>query len=107
LSITLAQLLTSLVGVVLPIIVAIVTDRVASGGVKAVVLLLLAALSSFLTEWLTALNASASFDFAQAGYGVLMTFVVAVAAHFGLWKPAAVTGEQGAAAGIGLDSTRR
>jgi hypothetical protein len=105
-SITLAQLISSAVGIVLPILVAVVTNRVASGAVKAVVLLVLAAISSFLSEWLVALNTAATFDLAQAAYGVLMTFVVAVATHFGLWKPAVVTGEHGAAARIGPDSTR-
>jgi len=105
-TLTLAQLITSLVGIVLPILVAIVTNRVASGGAKAVTLLVLAAVSSFLTEWLVALNGGDAFDPVQAGYGVLMTFVVAVATHFGLWKPADVTGASGSASRLGRDSSR-
>ncbi len=106
-TITLAQLISAVVGTLLPILVAVITDRVASGAVKAVVLLALAALSSFLTEWLVALQTAATFDFAQAAFGVLLTFVVAVAGHFGFWKPANITGASGSAARVGLDSSRR
>jgi hypothetical protein len=105
-TLTLAQLITSLVGVVLPILVAVVTDRVAHPGLKSVVLLALAALSSFLTEWLVALNGGASFDWSQAAYGVLMTFTVAVAAHFGLWRNVGASGAASPVAGVGLDSSR-
>jgi hypothetical protein len=105
-TITLAQLISATVGTLLPILVAVVTDRVAQGATKALVLLLLAAVSSFLSAWLVALNAGVPFDFAQAAFGVLLTFVVAVATHFGFWKPVRVTGEEGAAAKIGPNSAR-
>jgi hypothetical protein len=105
-TISLAQLLSVLIGTVLPIIVAIVTNRVAAGSVKALVLLALAAVTSFLTEWLAAVNAGDPFDFSQAAFGVLVTFLVAVATHFGLWKPIHVTGSDGAASKVGPDSSR-
>lgn len=94
-TISLAQLISLLVGTVLPVVVAVVTARVSHPGVKAVTLLALAAVSSFLSEWLVAINTAAVFDFSQAGLGVLVTFVAAVAAHFGWWKPIAVTGSAG------------
>lgn len=100
-TITLAQVISALVGTILPILVAVVTRAAASPGAKAVVLLALSAVSSFLSEWLTALNGGDAFDASQAGFGVLLTFVAAVAAHFGLWKPASVTGSEGRASGIG------
>lgn len=106
-SITLAQLISLLVGTLLPILVAVVTDRAASGAAKAVALLGLAAVSSFLSEWLVALNSAETFDFAQAAFGVLTTFIVAVAVHFGFWKPVGASGSDGALAKIGPDSTRR
>lgn len=106
-TITLAQLISLLVGTLLPILVAVITDRAASGAVKAVTLLALAAVSSFLSAWLVALNTGADFDFSQAAFGVLVTFIVAVATHFGFWKPASVTGSDGAASKVGLDSTGR
>ncbi len=101
-TITLAQVISALVGTVLPILVALVTSRVASGAVKAVALLVLAAVTSFLSEWLVALNDGTAFDASQAGFGVLLTFVAAVAFHFGLWKPADVTGSNGSAAKLGV-----
>ena len=106
-TITLAQLISLLVGTVLPVVVAIITNRVADGATKALALLALSALTSFLTEWLVALNGAEPFDFSQAAFGVLTTFIVAVATHFGFWKPAHVTGAEGAASKIGPNSTRR
>jgi len=97
-TITLAQVISALVGTLLPIAVALVTARVASPGVKAVALLVLSAITSFLSEWLTALNTSLAFDASQAGFGVLLTFVAAVAAHFGFWSPVRVSGREGTVA---------
>jgi hypothetical protein len=105
-TITLAQLISLVVGTLLPILVAVITDRVAQGAVKAIVLLGLAALTSFLSSWLVALNGGLPFDFAQAAFGVLITFIVAVAVHFGFWKPVNLTGSQGQLAKVGPDSTR-
>jgi hypothetical protein len=106
-TVSIAQLITTVIGVLLPILVAVITDRAASGAAKAVTLLALAALSSFLTEWLVALNSAASFDWSQAAFGVLTTFIVAVATHFGLWKPVAWSGSDSAVAKVGLDSSAR
>lgn len=106
-TVTLAQLISMIVGTLLPILVAVITDRAASGATKAVTLLALAALSSFLSAWLVALNTGGAFDWSQAAFGVLVTFVVAVATHFGLWKPANVTGSSSPTSRVGLDSTNR
>jgi len=106
-TLTLAQLISAVVGTLLPILVAIVTDRVARPGVKAVTLLALAAVSSFLSAWLVALNGGQAFDWSQAGFGVLLTFVVAVAMHLGLWRNVGASGASSPVAGIGPDSSRR
>ena len=90
-----AQWLNLAVNVLLPIVVALVTSRAASGSVKAVTLLALSAVSGLLTSWLAAAEAGAPFDISQAGFTVVTGFVVAVAAHFGAWKPAGVTGASG------------
>lgn len=103
-TITLAQLISALVGTLLPILVAVVTDRVARPGVKAVVLLVLAAVSSFLTAWLVALNGGQAFDWSQAGFGVLITFVIAVAMHLGLWRNVGASGADSPVAALGLNS---
>lgn len=94
-TISLAQWLDAGVNTLLPILVAVITARLASGAVKALLLLLLSAVSGFLISWLDALNNGVPFDFSQAGFTVVLGFVVAVAAHFGVWKPAGVTGSGG------------
>lgn len=104
-TVTLAQLVSLMAGTLLPILVAVITDRAASGAVKAVTLLALAAVSSFLSAWLIAINTAASFDFSQAAFGVLTTFIVAVASHFGFWKPIGASGSDSPVARVGLDST--
>jgi hypothetical protein len=101
-TISAAQWLNLGVNVLLPIIVAIVTRANAAGGVKAVTLLVLSALSGFLIAWLDALNHGLVFDFSQAGFTAVTGFIVAVAAHFSVWKPAGVTGSDGAAAQVGI-----
>ncbi|WP_181778943.1 hypothetical protein [Pseudonocardia pini] len=95
-TISLAQWLNAGINVLLPILVAVVTARAAAGAVKALVLLGLSAVSGFLVSWLDALNAVLPFDWSQAGFTTVMGFVVAVAAHFGVWKPGGVTGSEGA-----------
>lgn len=94
-TISLSQWLAAAVGTVLPIIVAIVTARVADGAVKALVLLVLAAISGYLISWLDALNDGVAFNFSQASFTAVLGFIVAVASHFGIWKPTAVTGSGG------------
>lgn len=94
-SLTWVQVLSVTVSVLLPILVALVTARVADGAVKALVLLLLAAVTGLLTAWLDAYHAGQAFDLLQAGFDTLVAFVIATAAHFGLWKPTSVTGSAG------------
>jgi len=95
-TISLAQWLNAGVNVVLPILVALVTARVAGGTVKALVLLVLSGISGFLISWLDALNGGVPFDMSQAAFTTVLGFMVAVASHFGLWKPTGVTGSEGA-----------
>ena len=106
-----AQWLNVAINTVLPILVAIITARTADGGVKAVVLLFLSALSGFLVAWLDAVNNHLTWDWSQALFTVAIGFVAAVAAHFGVWKPGHVTGATGkiqsaAPAGLGARSVR-
>lgn len=86
------QILSLILGVVLPILVGLVTTRATDAGAKAVLLALLAAASGFGTELLDALANSGAFDWGSAGLSWLGTFLVAVATHFGLWKPTGVSG---------------
>lgn len=77
-----------LIAFVLPVLVGLVTTRVTSAGRKAVLLLALTAVESFLVE----LAASGpGWDVGDAAVLTLVNFVMAVAAHFGLWKPTGVS----------------
>jgi hypothetical protein len=83
------QLWSLLVGVVLPIAVALATKVTTSASTKAVALALLSAISGFLTEML---DSGDSFQWSTALITWAATFIVAVAVHFGLWKPTGVSG---------------
>jgi hypothetical protein len=90
-----AQWLNLLINLFLPALTAWVTARNASAQLKAVVLLILSALSGFLVSWLDALNNALIFDWSQAGFTALTGFLFAVAVHFGLLKPIGLTGSDG------------
>lgn len=96
--VTWVQVLTFLVAVALPVLVALVTQRMASSGLKAAVLAALAAATGFLSELLDALVNQTPYDVGAALLIWLGSFVIAVAVHFGLWKPGGVTGSQGVVA---------
>lgn len=82
------QVLSLLIGTVLPIVVAFVTKTVTSPSTKAIVLAALAAVSGYGTEYL---SGTATFDWWSALLTWLTTFIVTVAMHYGLWKPTGVT----------------
>lgn len=85
------QIASLAVGTLLPIVVGLVTTKVTGANVKAVVLALLTAVSGFLTEFISAATGGQVFQVDQALLTWLMTFVVAVAVHYGFWKPVGVT----------------
>lgn len=80
-------------GVVIPLLVALIKKRFASGAVGAMILLFLSALTEAIR---VIIGNDGHFELKQAVVGLVMTFLTAVGAHFGLWKPAAVTGDHGA-----------
>ena len=97
-SLDVVQALTLAVGTVLPVLVGLVTTRVTHPGAKAVTLALLAALTALGTEALSAAQAGTPYDLGRGAVMALGVWVVAVATHFGLWKPtqvAAVAAEKG------------
>jgi hypothetical protein len=86
--VTLFDLLTLLVNTVLPILVGLVTTRMTGSRAQAVLLALLTAITGFVSEWLEAgLDA---FDLKSALFTWITGFVVAVATHYGLWRPTGV-----------------
>lgn len=86
-TITAFQLVTLIVGVLLPILVAVVTRAVDSPRTRAILLLALSGITGVLNSWLVAPN---GFDWAQAIWGGVTTFIIGVATLFGLWKPTGV-----------------
>ncbi|ACY35933.1 hypothetical protein CMP1-37 [Clavibacter phage CMP1] len=98
------QLISLLTGLVLPLLVGLVTTKVVSAGKKAVLLAVLAFVASILTELLSAIQAGEVFDLAASLYLGIQTLVVAVAIHYGLWKP---TGASAALQNVGTRPEHR
>lgn len=84
--------LTFVLGTVLPALVALVTQRCASSGLKAIVLALLAAVGGVATS---IQMDGGNFDWKVALTSFIVMFVTATATHFGLLKPTGVTGTDG------------
>ena len=81
-----AQVLALVIGTVLPLVAGLVTRWNASAGARAITLLVLAAVTSFLTMWLDAVKTGTALDVGAALLTVLGTFLVGVGTHFGLWN---------------------
>lgn len=86
------QVVQLIVAVVLPVLVGLVTTRTTSPGLKAVLLAGLAVVSSLGTEALAANESGQVYDLGQGLIFGLGTFIVAVAMHYGLWKPTGTSG---------------
>jgi hypothetical protein len=98
-------------GLVLPMLVALVTANAASGAVKAIFLAFLAALGGFVQEFVDAGALFANFDLDIALSNFVWTFLLAVGLHFGLLKPIGITGKDNAIAntvpgGVGSTDSR-
>ena len=85
-----ALILGLIVSTVLPILTGLVTTRVTSSAWKAVILAGLAAVTGLGTELLASINAGTTYDLGNGLILALTSFLVAVAMHFGLWKPTTV-----------------
>lgn len=98
------------VGLLLPLVVDLVTKRLASGALKSTVLLALSLVTGLLTEYLSALNSMQPFDWATALYGAATAFVLGVVSFFGLTSSLGISGKDGAIqravpGGIGSETT--
>jgi hypothetical protein len=97
--------LTFAIATVLPALVALVTKKLASSGLKAIVLAVLSAVSGILTS--VAANGG-DFDWKKALTSFIVSFVTASATHYGLLKPVGISGTNGVVAnavpgGIGTE----
>jgi hypothetical protein len=88
--VTTADLVQTLVAVVLPILVGLVTKASTDARVKAILLALLSALSGVAQGFLQT-PPGTTWDWQQAVLSAVTTFVIAVAAYYGLWKPTGVS----------------
>lgn len=86
----LAQVISLLVGVVLPLITGLVTKTTTPAGVKAVILLALSALTTGVASFGDAVANGVQFDLGAAILTFLTTFLFGVGTHFGLWAPTGV-----------------
>lgn len=77
------SVLAPLVGVFLPIVVAIVTKKVTNPGVKSVILAALSAVSGVLV----AAQQAGGLVTKEAVTAAFLTWVTAVATYYGFWKP--------------------
>jgi hypothetical protein len=85
------QVLYMVVTILLPILVGLVTKQSWSSGAKAVLLAGLAVLIGLGTEALNAAESNTPYDLQVGALAAVQTFVIAVATHFGLWKPTGAT----------------
>ncbi|MEU8158055.1 hypothetical protein AB0B94_30750 [Micromonospora sp. NPDC048986] len=88
----LGGLLSLVITILLPIVVGLVTRQSTSAGVKATLLLFLAAVTTVLKAWLQATQMDVPFEAVPLIYTTLINFGIAVAVHFGFYKPTGVAG---------------
>lgn len=98
------QVVQLCVAVVLPLLVGLVTKLSTNGGVRAVLLAIIALATSLGTEALAANNAGQVYDLGQGLIFGLGSFLVSVGMYFGLWKP---TGAAVAAQTVGSTGAAR
>jgi len=90
-----SQSLNLIINAVLPTLVAFITARESDSWVKAIVLMVLSAVSGFLTIWLDAVSQHTTFNTSQAVFTIVSGFAVAVLSHFGALSPLRLTGSRG------------
>lgn len=88
-----AAVVQLLVAVILPILVGLVTTRVTSESRKAVLLAALSLVTSVLVSLGAAIQEGQTFDLGVALLAAIPTFAIAVASHYGLWKPTGVSAQ--------------
>lgn len=97
-----ALALQSVITVILPALVGLVTKKITSSGFKAILLALLSIISSLLTEIMNAVNSGTEYDLGRGLMVALFTFIGAVAIHYGLLKPTGVA-EKAQEVGMGKE----
>lgn len=91
LTLDLPQLLNLLLAVVFPVLVGLVTKTVTRSGLKAFLLATISLGSGLVSAVLAAYTAGVPFDLVAALLTGLAAWIIAIATHYGLWKPSGVT----------------
>lgn len=91
LSLDLPQLLNLLLSVGFPVLVGLVTKTVTSSTWKAILLATVSLASGFVSALLAAVIAGIPFDIISALLTGLAAWLIAIATHFGFWRPTGVT----------------
>lgn len=89
-----ALLVTAVISAVIPWLTAVITRWDAASWLKAVVTLVLTSVTGVVSSW----QLDPAYDWKHGVLFAFEGFIVAVGAHFGLWKPACISGSQGAIA---------
>lgn len=79
------------IAVLLPLLVGLVTTKVTSSNVKAVLLIVLSFIAGLLGEILVAAQAGVPYDLAAGLIAGFTTLIIAIAVHFGVWRPIGAT----------------
>jgi predicted Na+-dependent transporter len=85
------QVLNLVLSVVFPLVVGLVTTKVTSGALKAILLATIALGSGFISALLAAYLAGAAFDWVGALVVGVTAWLIAIGTHFGFWRPTGVT----------------
>ena len=80
-------IIQTLIATVLPLIVGLITTKMTRSVIQAMLLALLSIISAGLTELLASILGSETFDLGTWLVGAIGTFAIAVATHYGLWRP--------------------
>ena len=91
LALDIPQLLNLLLAVGFPVLVGLVTKQVTRPGRKAVLLATISLASGLVTALLAAITAGIPFDLLAALLTGLAAWIIAIATHYGIWKPTGVT----------------
>ncbi len=80
-------LLSVLLLIGLPLLVGLFTRPSTSARIKALALIVLAVFKGFIEAWLLAIDTGLDFAVWPAVMNSLITLIVAIALHFGVWRP--------------------
>jgi hypothetical protein len=88
---SLVQILTLVSSFGIPVLVGLVTQKTTNSGLKATLLAALSLAAGVIGEAITAATAGTAFDVFASLYSFAGVFIVAVASHYGFWKPTGVS----------------